>query len=318
MAEINIKNRGAGGGVRGAMGGRGPLLDVDFIHKLDRLDVLSRKILLGKLQGERRSKRKGQSVEFADYRNYVAGDDLRFVDWNLFARLDRLFLRLFMEEEDLSVSVLFDASASMQYGEPEKWRYTQQIVAALGYIGLSHYNRVSVYRFDARVRDQLVNQRGRQPVARMLDFVERQEPIEGVAGDLESALREFARSRPSRGVVVVVSDFLDKGDLDAALRQLAGDRFDAYAIQVLSPQEVDPEVGQVIGDLRLHDMEDGDMAEVSVGPALLKKYRATVQAYCQHVRDQCVRRGVTYLFTDTSVGFDRLVLTYLRQRGLVG
>src|SRR5215207_3484700 len=120
----------------------GLLLDPQFMARLDQLDVMSRKLLAGKMKGERRSKRRGQSVEFADYRNYVIGDDLRFIDWNIYGRLDRLFLKLFLEEEDLSLYILVDVSKSMDFGEPQKARYLKQVAAALGYIGLVNYNRV--------------------------------------------------------------------------------------------------------------------------------------------------------------------------------
>ena len=120
------------------------LLDPAFMARLDQLDLLSRKLLAGKMKGERRSKRRGQSVEFADYRNYVIGDDLRFIDWNIYARLDRLFLKLFMEEEDLSLYILVDVSKSCDYGNPNKAMYMKQVAAAMGYIGLVNYNRVNI------------------------------------------------------------------------------------------------------------------------------------------------------------------------------
>src|SRR5213595_1580506 len=123
------------------------LLDPAFMARLDQLDVMSRKLLAGKLKGERRSKRRGQSVEFADFRNYVIGDDLRFIDWNIYARLDKLFLKLFLEEEDLSLYVLVDVSKSCDYGEPNKAMYIKQVAAALGYIGLVNYNRVTLAAF---------------------------------------------------------------------------------------------------------------------------------------------------------------------------
>src|SRR5438034_11406481 len=112
------------------------LLSPEFMARLDQLDVMSRKLLLGKMKGERRSKRRGQSVEFADYRNYVIGDDLRFIDWNIYARLDRLFLKLFLEEEDLSLYLLVDVSKSCDYGDPAKATYLKKVAAALAYIGL--------------------------------------------------------------------------------------------------------------------------------------------------------------------------------------
>ncbi len=151
------------------------LISPDFMRQLDRIDVLSRKILTGKMQGERRSKKKGQSVEFADYRNYVVGDDLRFIDWNLYARLDKLFLRLFMEEEDLTVSVAVDTTASMDWGEPNKLTFAKQLAAALGYMGLVHYNRVNLYSFTDTVTGQITGLRGRRPIPRMLDFLRQQQ-----------------------------------------------------------------------------------------------------------------------------------------------
>ncbi|MFA9477962.1 DUF58 domain-containing protein [Phycisphaerales bacterium AB-hyl4] len=299
------------------------LLTPEFMHQLDRLDVMSRKILTGKLQGERRSKKKGQSVEFADYRNYVVGDDLRFIDWNLYARLDKLFLRLFMEEEDLAVSVAIDITGSMDYGEPNKLMYAKRLAAALGYIGLVNYNRVSLFSFTDTVVDQLPGLRGRRPVPRMLDFLQQQQIAKpqttpGSAGNLETVCKRLALLQRQPGIVILVSDFFDKGELGDALRYLASDRYDTYALQLLSPQELDPVKGQVVGDLRLKDVEDGDIAEVSITPALVKRYKANLQAYCQHVRDQCLRRGIAYLMSDTSVPFETVVLKYLRQRGLVG
>jgi len=292
------------------------LLDPQFMRRLDNLDIVSRKMLAGVMQGERRSKRKGQSVEFADYRQYVAGDDLRFIDWNLYARLDKLFLRLFMEEEDLLVNIVLDCSASMDYGDPNKLAFGRKLVAALGYIGLTHYNRVSLYGFSGGEFQSLRDQRGRRPLPRMLEFLRSLKP--GGAGDLEAAGKRFALLQQRKGVVVVISDFFDKGELDAALRSFGDPRFDTYAIQVLAPQEVDPAQGQIVGDLRLRDLEDEDVAEVSVTPALIKRYQANLQAYCQHVRQQCTRRGVAYMISDSSVPFETLVLQYLRQRGLLG
>src|SRR5215468_3066578 len=120
------------------------LLDAKFLAQLEQLELVSRKIFLGRMKGERRSKRKGQSVEFADYRNYVVGDDLRFLDWNIYGRLEKLFIKLFFEEEDLHVNVIVDTSGSMAFGEPDKALYAKRVAAAIAYIGLVKYNRVSV------------------------------------------------------------------------------------------------------------------------------------------------------------------------------
>lgn len=314
------------------------LLSPEFVRRLDRLDVVSRRILAGKLQGERRSKRRGQSVEFADYRGYVPGDDLRFIDWNLYARLDRLFLRLFMEEEDLSVSILLDTSASMNWPTPEiaaqaspdsqsepsaitKLDYARRITAALGYIGLVRYNRVHVYRLSGGggVADRLVNLRGRRPIPQLLDFIAAPiSPQPPSASSLAPALRQFALEQPHKGVVILVSDFLDKSDLAPALRYLAGDRYDVFCLQVLSEFERDPQKAGIVGDLRLLDVEDGQAVEVTITPELLRRYRETLDAYCDHLRQLCLKRDMVYLLTDTAVPFETLVLQYLRHRGLLG
>src|SRR5438477_9127608 len=152
------------------------LLDPAFMARLDQLDVMSRKLLVGKMKGERRSKRRGQSVEFADFRNYVVGDDLRFIDWNVYGRLDRLFLKLFLEEEDLSLYVLVDVSKSCDYGDPHKALYLKKVAASLGYIGLVNYNRVNVIAMAEGIVAETGAMRGRRRVAPMLDFIGKLEP----------------------------------------------------------------------------------------------------------------------------------------------
>ena len=134
------------------------------------------------------------------------------------------------------------------------------------------------------------------------------------AGDLLKTGKQFATRHPQPGIVVLLSDFLDKGGVEPGLRYLLGGKYDLYAVQVLSPEEIDPPLA---GDLRLTDVEDNDMAEVTVSRALLEKYRQTLQAYCQSIKDYCARRGVNYMFTSTQVPFDQIVLSYFRNRGLV-
>jgi uncharacterized protein (DUF58 family) len=289
------------------------LLSPDFMARLDQLDIMSRKLLTGKLKGERRSKRRGQSVEFADYRNYVIGDDLRFIDWNVYARLDRLFLKLFLEEEDMALYLLLDVSQSCDYGAPNKALYIKQVAAALGYIGLVNYNRVTVSAFANGTVADSGPLRGRTRVPRLVDFVSHLEPAG--PGNLAEACRLFALQHRQKGVCVVLSDFFDKGGYENGLRYLAGGHYDLYAIQVLAPQEIDPELQ---GDLKLKDMEDADTAEVSITRPLIKQYKANLNAYCLAIKDYLARRGATYLFTNTQVPFDTLVLNYLRERGLLG
>jgi hypothetical protein len=294
-----------------------------MLARLDALDVISRKILAGKMRGERRSKRRGQSVEFADFRNYVTGDDLRFIDWNIYARLDKLFLKLFLEEEDLSLYVVVDTSGSMDFGAKDlnKALYAKRVAAALGYVGLVHSNRVNLFGVSGGKLVESGPMRGRPRVSRMLKFVEGLEV--GGGAELGPMLKRFTVSARLRGVVVVISDFLDKASggagFDASLKYVAGGRYDLYAVQVLSPEEIDPEkAGKLTGDLKLKDAEDGSLAEVSLNAPLLKQYKATLNAYCLGLKDYLAKRGGSYLFSSTAVPFDTLVLAYLRRRGLLG
>jgi uncharacterized protein (DUF58 family) len=289
-----------------------PLLDPDFLARLQRLEIVSKKIFVGKTKGERLSKRKGQSVEFADFRTYAVGDDLRFLDWNLFARLDRLFLRLFLEEEDLHVHLLIDNSLSMGFGEPTKLHYAKQIAAALGFIGLSNMDRVVVEAFNDRITQSTTPLRGRRSTWRLTGFLEAIEPAG--PSDLTRALKAFSLKSSGKGVAVVLSDFMDKGGYEDGLRYLIARNMDAYVIQILSQEEIDP---PLTGDLKLTDAEDGDEAEVTVSAPLLKRYKDTLAAYRGRLHEFCTRRGVNYLFTSNQVPFDRLVLGYLRQRGLL-
>lgn len=288
------------------------LLDPEFLARLEQLELVSRKIFLGRMKGERRSKKKGQSVEFADYRNYVVGDDLRFLDWNLYARLDRLFLRLFMEEEDLHFYVLIDNSLSMDFGTPTKLHFAKQIAAALGFIGLVNLDRVVVEAFNDRLTQTMPAIRGRRSLWRLLDFLTKVEPAG--PSDLKQSLKTFSLKSSGKGIVVLLSDFMDKGGFEDALRYLVARQMDIYVIQILSQEEIEPDV---VGDLRLTDVEDGDVAEITVSGPLLRRYKQNLAAFRASIHEFCTRRGVTYLFTSNQVPFDRLVLTYLRQRGLV-
>jgi uncharacterized protein (DUF58 family) len=289
------------------------LLDPAFMARLDQLDVMSRKMLAGKMKGERRSKRRGQSVEFADYRNYSIGDDLRFIDWNIYARLDKLFLKLFLEEEDLALYVLLDVSKSCDFGNPNKALYIKKVAAALGYIGLVNYNRVSIVAMADGVVAETGAMRGRRRVAQMIDFVQKLQPAG--ASHFTDSCRRFALQHRHKGVCLVLSDFFIKEGFEAGLRYVAGGKYDLFCVQVLSPQEIDPDLQ---GDLKLRDMEDDDMAEVSITQPLVKQYKANLNAYCLALKEFVTRRGGTYLFTSTAVPFDTLVLNYLRERGLLG
>lgn len=311
--------------------------------RLDRLDILSRRILAGKLPGERRSKRRGQSVEFDDYRPYIPGDDLRHIDWNIYARFDRFVLKLFREEEDLAVHVLIDASASMFAGgdgqAPSKVIFVHRLAMTLGYLALVAQNRVqaSVVGAGPGLGPQrpggvvsLGPIRGRTGVRRLADFLltSLAQPLEARAGapqDLNQAMRTIALSRASRGVMIILSDFLIPGGVTRGLNFLAGGstsgRYDTHCIQVLAPAELDPSreaAAGLVGDLRLIDAETGRAAEVTVTRPAIDAYKRRIRDAIARLEKECLARSMSYLRVSNHDDPGTLVLGPLRSRGLVG
>ncbi len=290
----------------------GPLLAPEFLRRLETLELVSKKIRAGRLKGDRLSKRKGRGSEFADFRPYSIGDDLRFLDWNLYGRLEKLFLRLFLEEEDLHVHLLVDVSRSMDYGSPTKLRYAKQVAAALGFVGLLNMDRVAVETIGGVKTERSQVYRGRPSLWRMVKFLDDLQPQD--SGDFSRSLRGFTMRAKGRGVAIILSDFMDKNGYEEGFKFLAARNLDVYAIQILSHEEIHPAFA---GDLKLTDIEDDDVAEVTISAPLLKRYEATLDAFRGAIASFCTRRGVSYLFTSNKVPFEKLVLTYLRGRGLL-
>lgn len=288
------------------------LLPPELLAQLERMELVSRKIFRGRMKGERRSKRKGQSVEFADYRNYVAGDDLRFIDWNLYARLDKLFLKLFLEEEDLHFYSLIDVSPSMTFGDPSKLYYAKQLAGALGYIGLCRSDRVKIEPIGSKQALAAPVLRGRGSLWRMVDYLESVESDS--TSTLEAGLKSFALRNSGKGILVLITDLMEKSGYETALRYLVAQNLDVYVIHVLSQAEIDPDL---TGDLKLVDSEDGDIAEISVSQRMLDKYKSTLAQFISGAREFCAKRNIVYMMTSTDRPVDRLVSRYLRQRGLV-
>jgi len=237
---------------------------------------------------------------------------LRFIDWNLFARLEKLFLKLFLEEEDLHFYALIDASASMDFGEPTKLYYAKQLAASLGFVGLCRADRVKIESLGASRTQPGPVFRGRQSLWRMLAHVESIAPATNPP--LGPALKDFCVRNSGKGILVLITDLMDKSGYESGLRFLLAQNLDVYLIHVLSPEELNPDVK---GDLKLVDCEDNDMAEVTVSRPLLERYQRTLAAFIDGAREFCTRRGMTYLMTSTETPVDQLVSKYLRQRGLV-
>jgi len=289
-----------------------PLLTPELLAQLERMELVSRKVFRGRMKGERRSPRKGQSVEFADFRSYVAGDDLRFIDWNMYARLEKLFLKLFLEEEDLHFYALLDTSASMDFGDPTKLHYARQLAAALGFIGLCRADRVRIETLDQSLHQHAPVYRGRHNLGRMLGQLEALQP--GAPLPLAQGVRNFCLRNSGKGILVLITDLMDKSGYETAFRLLVAQQLDVYVLHLLSPEELEPPIQ---GDLKLVDCEDRDMAEISVSRPLLERYQRTLAAFVQGARDFCTRRGIAYQLVDTRLPVEQLVRSYLRRRGLI-
>ncbi len=288
------------------------LLSPSLLAQLERLELVTRKVFRGRMKGERRSKRKGQSVEFADFRNYVPGDDLRLLDWNLYARLEKLIIKLFLEEEDLHFYALVDASMSMDFGEPTKLAYAKQLAAALGFIGLIRADRVRIETLGQRAEAKSPVLRGRHSVWRMLQHVEAIQPGESIS--LAEGVKNFCLRNSGRGVVVLISDLMDKAGYETALRYFVSHQVDCFVIQVLSQEELEPDVK---GDLKLVDCEDADEAEITVSAPLLNRYQKTLNAFVGGAQEFCTRRGMHYLLANNQLPVEQLVASHLKRRGLV-
>ncbi len=288
-----------------------PLLTPEFLGKLERMELVSRKVFRGRMKGERISRRKGQSVEFADFRSYVPGDDLRLIDWNLYARLDQMFLKLFQEEEDLHFDALIDASDSMNFGDPTKLWVAKQIAGALGYVGLCRADRVRVAALGPH-GDRAQVLRGRSSLWRMLAYLDSVTGGQNVS--LHEGVKRFCLRSPGAGIALLITDLMDKRGYESALRMLVGRRMDVFLLHLLSPEEMDPPLQ---GDRRLIDVEDGEAAEVTVTPHLRRRYQQTLKRFLAGAKAFSAQRGITYIPLVTDQPVEAMVTRYLRERGVV-
>ena len=289
------------------------LLDPDFVKKIEALNLMSKRAFSGQSKGDRRSVKRGSSIEFADYREYTMGDDLRYVDWKAYARLDKLFVKLFIEEEDLSLHLLIDTSQSMNFGSPlTKADYAKRTAAALGYIALSEHDRVLVTPFNTGLGDAMPPQRGKQGIIPFFRYLEDKTPVGGSTG-VGDALTRYAAQIKSRGIVVIVSDFFDDTHL-RGIKALLARKMQILLLHVLDKDEIDP---VLTGDLKLIDSETGEYREVSISPHLLAQYKDQVKTFCDGLRTMSSRYGMDYIQTSTAVPFETVIMQSLRRVGLV-
>jgi len=302
-----------------------PILTPELLRRLEQFQLLAARRAKSSAKGERRSRARGQSVEFADYRTYVQGDDFRYLDWNLYGRLDRLFLKLYEEERELPVRIFLDASESMSFGQPPKFDFARQVAAAVGYVALSGFDRVSVVPFPAvpgndpqnstaarlaekAARGALRSVRGKRSAIQF--FRDLSALTATGAADLNEALRRGALEARHAGLAVVLSDFLDPAGYEAGLTALLGRGFQVDVVQILAPEELSP---STYGDLRLIDSETGGTQEVTFGRYRLKAYQQTVQNYIQRLREYCQGRGITFFTVASITSLEELLLRQLRK-----
>ena len=294
------------------MAGKTDVFDREFLSNLQRLTIATKKPFRGAMKGEKRSPKRGTAIEFADYREYVPGDDFRYIDWTLYSRLNRLYVKLFEEEEDLFVYILLDASESMTFGDPRKFECALRLAAAFAYIALSSLNRVQVSAFSDRLGARFGPKRGKGSIFQLFEFLARLEPA-GRSG-LDRAIKEFSLTTTRTGVVILLSDFLFPGGYAEALAPMVGRGFDIGCVQILDKSEVDPGLE---GDLILLDSETGEEREITISPASVRRYRDDLSAYNQGLREWCFARQANYMLATTDIDFRDLVMRYLRIQGFI-
>lgn len=300
------------------------IFDETTLRKLEQLTLVAERVRVGVMKGDRRSSKRGTSIEFADYRNYTKGDDLRRLDWNVYARLERPFIKLLEEEEDLAVHLLVDASASMNWPEDgerlsvrgdrseNKLVYALRLTGALGHIGLTAGDLTAVTLLSSRGDHTWGPFRGQQNSLRLLQFLETGAGS-GIT-DLNQSLKNYALRGRRPGLLFVLSDLLSPNGYQDGLNALQARGFEVGLIHLLSPDEVEPPVS---GDLKLVDIETGADAEITLDPSTLDLYRERLQAWQTEIATTCANRHIHYIPLTTDLPWEKLVLQTLRVKGVV-
>ncbi len=291
-----------------------PIPEPGFLAQLDRLAIVSRRMRAGRIQAERRSTKRGGGIEFADFRTYAPGDDFRQIDWNAFARLERLLLKLFVAEEDLTIHILLDASQSMAFGEPQKWHFALRLAAALGYVGLVGMDRLigAALGEPSGGRNRISRPyRGKRQALAWFDWLNSLEP--GGALNPATAIRDYVAHVRTPGPALLLSDLMG-AEWEAGLRMLAAHRYEVTVLHILAPQEIAPGLE---GDLRLVDSENEATVEITADYDLLRRYQARVAAWQDHLRGVCTALGARYVFIETTLSLEELIMAYLRKYDVI-
>jgi uncharacterized protein (DUF58 family) len=290
-----------------------PLFDSDFLKKLEYLSLVSHRVFRGQLLAQRRTMQMGGGIEFADHRDYSPGDDLRYLDWNVYARLGETLLKRFQEEEDLHVYLFVDCSRSMDFGTPLKFDYARQVTAALAYIALADLDRISILAFADRLLDTLPLTRGKDRILSVLQFLERLE-CTGTETDLARATSEFVHRSQRTGLAIIVSDFYDPAGFQRGIDLLRHRRYEPNLIRMFDPAEAEP---ALLGDVELVDMETARHKKVTVTERNLRQYRTLFRNFHESIQKYCTGYGLGCSQTATELAFDDLILRMMREAGAV-
>ncbi|MDP9034171.1 MAG: DUF58 domain-containing protein [Myxococcota bacterium] len=288
------------------------LFDEEFQRKLDYLALVSRRVFAGRLRAERRTKKSGSGVEFADHRDYQPGDDFRSLDWNVYQRFGRLLVRLYEEEEDLAIYFVVDTSASMIFGDGRKLLYAKKVCAALAYVGLANLDRVSIVSTSNRVMDRMPETRGKARIFKAFRFLRELVP-EGTT-DLGDAMKAFVAQHKRRGLVVLLSDLYDPRGFERGINVLRYNKFDPFVVHVVDPREARPAIR---GDVRVYDCETGDERELTVTATVLDRFAEAYARYLAEVERFCATHQVPYVAAAVDVPFDELILRVFRRGGFL-
>jgi uncharacterized protein (DUF58 family) len=294
------------------MGSQMKTFDPDFLSKLERLALQNIRPVRGGTGGSRRSRARGQAIEFSDFREYTPGDDYRRIDWNAYARFERLFIKLYMEEREANVTIFLDTSASMNYGEPGKGILAKKMAAVFAYIALANYDRVGI----AAVTDTVIHQHpyfsGKAGYARVLKFLDSL-PFEGRTS-LNKSIQSFEPLMSRKGISIVLSDFLAEDGYMDAFHYLKYQQQDVAALQILSPEELDPSMS---GALRLIDMETNEHVEVEITPRTLSLYKKALNTHMETLRQTCSNLEIALLQVGSDISLEQLVFEKLQQTGMI-
>ena len=301
------------------------LFNESTLRKLEQLTLVAERVRVGVMKGDRRSRKRGTSIEFADYRNYTKGDDLRRLDWNVYARLERPFIKLLEEEEDLAIHLLVDASASMNWPDgnieqltinneqsTNKLTYGLRLAGALGHISLTSGDLLTVTLLHSKGDRHWGPHRNQQNSLRLLQFLET-----GTAGgitDLDLSMRNYALYGRRPGLLFLISDLLSPNGYQDGLNALQSRGYEVGLIHLLSPDEVDPPVS---GDLKLVDIETGQDAEITLDPTTLNQYRERLRAWQTEIANYCAGRDVHYIPVTTNLPWEKLIMQTLRIKGII-